>query len=139
MKFDLRRPCADCPFRHDRPGFLIPERADAIATSVIDGYGFPCHKTTVMTEDEEGNEDLKPTPDSQLCAGAAIFMECNGGPNGAMRIAAAFLGYDGKKLDMTSPTVRTREEFVAHQRATMGDPLERRFARVLARRARGEE
>ncbi len=51
MRFDLTRPCADCPFRSDTPPFgLAPERVREILGGGEHNHGFPavsfpCHKT----------------------------------------------------------------------------------------------
>lgn len=109
MKFDLVRPCPHCPFRTDIDGYLRPERAQEIATSIARGATFPCHKTTEYVEDEEGN-DLKETATSQMCAGAMIAMEREEHPNQALRFAERIGLYDPSKLDMSSP-VGTLFEF----------------------------
>jgi hypothetical protein len=69
MKFDLRQPCVECPFRRKHPaGWLGPwdpkELMDFITTDGI----FPCHRT-IESDDRKLVE-----PEMQQCAGAALFM-----------------------------------------------------------------
>lgn len=65
-----RRPCAHCPWRPDRPGFLHPERAEEIAACAADGSSdFWCHQTT---EDDDDTGESYATDRSELCAGYLI-------------------------------------------------------------------
>lgn len=103
MKFDLVRPCKDCPFRSDIPGYLSAARVREIVDAITRQQGtFTCHKTNKF-EDGETIE----TRDSQHCAGALIFLERLGRPNQMMRIAERLGGYDHTKLDMDSPVFKT--------------------------------
>lgn len=111
MKFDLVRPCPHCPFRMDVPPYL--RRAQEIASSLAGGSTFACHQTTATVEDDEGDDDVVATPDSQMCAGAMIALMRSGGPNQIMRVAERTRGLDVGKLDMTAP-VGSLVEFVAH-------------------------
>lgn len=45
-------PCADCPFRSDRPFFLSPERVDEIADASHADLGFSCHGTNDFDQDD---------------------------------------------------------------------------------------
>lgn len=111
MNFDLKRPCADCPFRTDVPGYLSKARAAEIAHSLIEGQQtFSCHKLNDFSEDGEAIEGHK----SQHCAGALIFLEAQGRPNQMMRIAERLGFYDRTRLDMDSPVHKTRSAFVRH-------------------------
>lgn len=62
------------------------------------GGSFPCHKTTIDTEDDDGLGDREVTPDSQHCAGALIFAEKNENATQLMRIAERLGLYDAKAL-----------------------------------------
>lgn len=116
MKFDLKRPCAQCPFRTDIKPYLRPERAEEIGEALLAGQTFTCHKTVdydLIEEDDEGCETHYLGGDKdQHCAGAMIFLEAQERPNQLMRIAERFGGYDYTKLDMDAPVVRCLEEFV---------------------------
>lgn len=109
MKFDLKRPCAHCPFRTDIRPYLHGARAQEIVDSMIqhDGY-FPCHKT--IEHDDEGEGVVLDT--SQHCAGATILLEKIDRPNQAMRFFERLGHYDRTALDMDSPVFDTPEAFV---------------------------
>lgn len=109
--YTLKRPCPHCPFRVDIPGYLRRGRAIEIAESIACGSEFPCHKTTVLTDD---GEDLEAGPDSQFCAGALIVLERQQAPNQAMRIAERVGVYAAVTLDMEAPVARSLFEFVDH-------------------------
>lgn len=111
MKYDMSTPCVHCPFRSDIRGYLCPERAEEIAESVLSGGFFPCHKTTVSVEDDEGESDLVAGDDSQECAGAAIFAAKHGCSSQMSRIAER-LGFQVAKLDMSAPVCDTVEQMV---------------------------
>lgn len=105
MNFNLKKPCADCPFRTDKPhqkGWLGRERAQEIADAItqLDGT-FTCHKTL-----------QQPQALQQHCAGAMIMLEHLEQPNQMMRIAERLGLYDHTQLNMTAPTHSTVEDFV---------------------------
>lgn len=106
MKFDLVRPCKDCPFRSDIPGYLSAARVREIIDGITRRQGtFSCHKTNEFN----GSETVE-TRDSQHCAGALIFLERLNRPNQLMRIAERLGAYDRSKLDMESPVWRTPKD-----------------------------
>jgi hypothetical protein len=52
----MKKPCEHCPFRHDVKPFLRPSRGEELAYHATNPYNsFPCHKTTVSADDDEGN------------------------------------------------------------------------------------
>lgn len=110
--YALRRPCPNCPFRTDIPGYLREDRAREIAASLAGGAEFPCHKTTVPDPDDDGQNMA--TSDSQFCAGALIVLEHMGQPNQMMRIAERFGVYQPAKLDKETPVAYSLTEFVSH-------------------------
>jgi hypothetical protein len=115
MKFDLIRPCKDCPFRSDIPGFLTKARVREIIDGITRGQAtFTCHKTNEF--DDSGTVETK---DSQHCAGALIFLERLDQPNQMMRWMERIGVYDRSKLDMESP-VHTAKSMVAAQRSKAG-------------------
>jgi len=103
MKFDLTKPCVNCPFRSDKPGFLHPERVKEITDALFNDQTFQCHKTI-----NNGK--------SQHCAGAMIFLEANEAPNQMMRIMGRLGAYDYTKLDMDSPVFTDADDMIEHQR-----------------------
>lgn len=113
MKFTLRKPCANCPFRSDIDGFLRPDRAAEIVHTITVGDGtFSCHKTNDIDDEGETIETQK----TQHCAGALIFLEHDDNPNQMMRIAERLGIYDRHKLDMTAPVFKTAKDFIEAQK-----------------------
>lgn len=115
----LTRPCSNCPFRTDVPGYLRQSRAEEIVEALTQGCSyFTCHKTTVTVELEDGEEDTVDGPRAQHCAGALIMLEKMGAPSQLMRIYERFNsdgnGYDPKKLDMDAPVFDDADAFVDH-------------------------
>lgn len=118
MKFKLKKPCKNCPFRNDKPnlkGWLGKERAEEIYENLINGGLFPCHKThDYSQDDEENNGEFKHQNSHQFCAGALIMMENENSTyqSQALRMAIRFGLYDRDKLDKDSPVFKNGEEFV---------------------------
>lgn len=113
LYFQLRRPCAHCPFRNDRAPYLCADRAKEIAEDLVE-HSFACHETTVDAEDGE----RRSTPESQHCAGALIMLEHVSRPSQMMRIAERLGLYDRRRLDMASPVFQSPAAFVrAHRRS----------------------
>jgi len=115
MKFEMKKPCNNCPFRTDSlKGWLGSARAKEISFSIIHQQGtFPCHKTVDYDrEDEEGSGVV--TQDSQHCAGAMIMLEHMKKPNQMMRIAERLGFYDYRKLDMKSPVFKNDKQFIKY-------------------------
>ncbi len=116
MNFDLRRPCKDCPFRTDIPGFLSKARAREITRAITDGQGtFSCHKLNDFTEDDEGEPVVIEGDKAQHCAGALIFLERINRPNQMMRIAERLRLYDRTKLDMDAPVFASATAMIKAQ------------------------
>lgn len=111
MKYELTKPCAHCPFRTDIRPFLRGERAEGIVDALVRG-DFPCHKTTVYSEE---TEDLEATAESQHCAGALIMLEHAELPSQMMRICERLGFYDRTKLDMDAPVFTDPEEWIQAQ------------------------
>jgi hypothetical protein len=98
MKFDLRRPCDNCPFRTDINFPLERERVEEIVDSITrQDQTFACHKTTKHCP--ETGEHI-PSKKEQHCAGALILLEKTENPNQMMRIAERLGYYDRTRLDM---------------------------------------
>ena len=75
MKFDLKTPCKNCPFRTDdtRITFADRERAEEIEETAF-RHGFPCHLSAVEEEETEYDPGgFVPGPDTQHCIGAIIM------------------------------------------------------------------
>ena len=76
MKFDLKRPCENCPFRNGptRIVFACRERAEEIEEMAY-RQGFVCHLTADEVEGDEGEThfDFRADGGSQHCAGALLM------------------------------------------------------------------
>lgn len=78
MRFDLRKPCKDCPFVVGTSMILQPGRMDGIAESLRDDHQvFPCHKTTHALApedmDDEDEDGYAWHGREQACPGALAF------------------------------------------------------------------
>lgn len=111
MKFNLKKPCANCPFRHTPRFYLAKGRAEEIVQSLTDGSfsTFPCHKTLIYGDDGEGRRTKK----TQHCAGALIMLEHMGISSQMMRIAERLGMYDRRGLDMKAPVFKTSAAMIA--------------------------
>ena len=86
MKYDLKTPCKNCPFRNDatRIMFACRERAEEIEELAY-GKGFPRHLSAEGVEDEDTPDGKSggyyPTENSQHCVGYIIMQikESGGG------------------------------------------------------------
>lgn len=114
MHFNMVRPCPQCPFRHDIPGYLTEDRVWEITDAILSGATFTCHKTTVCDEDEDGECEMVDGPNAEHCAGALIFLEKNEAPNQMMRWMERIGCYDRRKLDMASPVFDDADEMANH-------------------------
>lgn len=75
MKYDLKTPCKNCPFRNDktRITFSCKERAEEIEEQAYRN-GFPCHLSAHDTSDEdEEYGGYVATEESQHCIGYIIM------------------------------------------------------------------
>lgn len=107
MQFTMTKPCANCPFRTDRPFHLDPERTRDILHAITVGQQtFACHKTVDYSHDDDEG-DGRHHKKTQHCAGALILLEHIDRPNQMMRIAERLGLYDRTKLDMDAPVFRT--------------------------------
>jgi hypothetical protein len=107
VKYDLKNPCDNCPFRKDVSPYIRPARAEEIADALLSGrMTFSCHKTT--TEKGRSNHH----PKAQHCAGALIVLEKMGKSHQMMRIAERLGFYNYKELDMQAPVYDDLEEFI---------------------------
>lgn len=118
MKFNLKKPCKDCPFRNDKPhqrGWLGEARATEIYEDLIDGRLFPCHKTHDYSQDshdEQGN--FVHQDNHQFCAGALIMLENKQATaqSQALRMAVALGIYEPSQLDKDAPVFKSGDEFI---------------------------
>lgn len=89
MKFNLKKPCKDCPFLKGSSTniTLDEERLDGIVSDIRNDMSFTCHKTLEL-----------PSREQQHCAGTLVFLERENNPNQMMRIAERIGIYDRTKL-----------------------------------------
>lgn len=83
MKFDLKKPCKNCPFVNgpDRITFACRERAEEIEDMAY-RQGFVCHKHSEYIEESEfeaGGFDFANDGSSQHCWGALAMFIKDGG------------------------------------------------------------
>jgi hypothetical protein len=111
MKFEIKRPCAECPFRADVHPYL--RRAGEIARQMKnDHFWFACHHTTGAMEGKR----IKPENQSH-CAGLMGVLWNARRPNIAMRLAVLTKKISLKELDvMKKPVFKNLAAFVAHHR-----------------------
>lgn len=100
MDYKLTKPCGNCPFRRDGGIRLTAPRIREITRGVLGNPGieFPCHKTTVTVEDDDGESDRVCGPKAQHCAGALVFADNNGAHTQMMRIAGRLRMWHPDKL-----------------------------------------
>lgn len=94
MKFDLKKPCANCPFlRSDKRVDLRRARIKEIHQYMTDAQGasFPCHKTVDYSQDD-------PTGQESHCAGGIIYSLMQERPNQLTRIALRLRMIDADEL-----------------------------------------
>jgi hypothetical protein len=116
MHFNLKRPCAHCPFRRDcRPGWLGRGGSERLVEALTQDRTFACHET--LTEDEQGQTVQH--EQSQHCAGALLVLERDphqGGlfSNFLVRFAARFDLFDPTRLDRQAPVFASFAAFISH-------------------------
>lgn len=113
MTHRLTTPCANCPFRSDRPFHLTPARALEIATCLREGGDFPCHKTLDYDHPTEDGRPDQNGPGANRCAGMLIVMEKSGLRNRIMQIAQRLGLYDPAKLQMDAPVYESLDAWLA--------------------------
>jgi hypothetical protein len=112
MMRQLKRPCANCPFRADIPPYLRGGRVREIERGARAGHDFHCHRTIKYdTEDGRG----RVTADSERCAGFAIVLEKEGLTTQMMRIEERIGTYDPGANDMGAPVYDSFAEMEAAQ------------------------
>jgi hypothetical protein len=98
MKYDMTKPCAECPFLKKHTRAFTLKRLREFASGE-----FPCHKTAESQEDDDGRDSgYVATPNSHHCAGALIFLEKRQQSHQMMRICERLGLYNHERLDMTA-------------------------------------
>ncbi len=79
MRYDLKKPCKNCPFGKgpDRIVFADRERAEEIENSAY-RMGFPCHLSADLVEFGDCEDGYVAGPNTQHCAGASAMFLSDG-------------------------------------------------------------
>ncbi len=111
---DLIRPCANCPFRMDKPFYLGHERREEIARSLSMGDPFLCHETLDYEELEydDFGQWHRAHGGEQHCAGALIVLQKEGRPNQAMQVMERLGFWNPNRLVLDSPVFDTLQDFM---------------------------
>lgn len=114
MRWDLKTPCKNCPFRTDETAirFACRERAEEIEESAYRN-GFPCHLSATLDEDDEdgGFEFAEST---QHCVGATLMYQ-RGGFSGNVpfeRLSECQQERIAQRLDFDAPVYDGPDEFL---------------------------
>jgi len=118
MRFDRTKPCNNCPFRVDIPGYLSGAQAQHIIDDLVsDDFGwFACHKST--DTNEEGERVCVDT--TQQCVGSLHLLMKSNAINVATRLAAAMGEIDLDTLTGSEEVAVTREAFIIHHALPWG-------------------
>ena len=126
-RFDMKRPCVNCPFRTDGKAirFAGRERAEEIEESAY-RHGFPCHTTAEYVEhgDSGEHDGFEFGDGSQHCIGYIIMCFKHGydtwpGIGNDEELADRLQG----QVDWQAPVFDSTEEFFeANSKPRKGDP-----------------
>jgi hypothetical protein len=94
VRFDLKAPCADCPFLREGGIRLGKARTREIAEGVTGnpGASFACHKTT-------GAAGPRPRSGEEHCVGALVFAGKVGSYSQILRIMGRLGAFDPDDLE----------------------------------------
>ena len=126
MRFDLKTPCKNCPFRTDATAirFRCRERAEEIEESAY-RYGFPCHLSADHIEgDDEGESGgFVFGEETQHCAGALIMHTRHGaaGPIPFTHLDDEEQERIRERLDFEAPVFESEDAFIESYPETEGD------------------
>lgn len=101
MKFDLKKPCANCPLlRSDKRVSLRHARIREIHRYLTDAQGasFPCHKTVDHGQDDLPDHEYTPDGSESHCAGGLIYSLIQEQPNQLTRVALRLRVIDPDEL-----------------------------------------
>lgn len=114
MRYDLRTPCRNCPFRSDetRIKFRCRERAEEIAEHAY-RHGFPCHLSAETEEMADGEELFVPGPNTQHCVGALLMFALDGnGEWPGIDNDDELLARLHDRLDWDAPVFQSEQDFI---------------------------
>lgn len=117
MRYDLKTPCKNCPFRTDETAirFASRARAEEIEETAYRN-GFPCHLSAEHVEEEDdplGEGGFYATEDGQHCIGAIIMYMRSGetcwpGLGNDEELVERLRG----QIDEAAPVFETPEDFL---------------------------
>lgn len=113
MRFDLKTPCKNCPFRTDETAirFACLERAEEIENSAY-RHGFPCHLSAEIDEDDD-EAGYEFGDNTQHCAGALMMFARHGdGTVPFMHMSEKRKDAILDRLDWTAPVFETENDFL---------------------------
>ena len=114
MRFDLKTPCKNCPFRTDDTAirFRCRERAQEIEESAYRN-GFPCHLSAEFTGDDDEDGGYEFGDNTQHCAGALIMYLSDGYGNVPYeRLSEARQDRIANRLDFDAPVWEGADAFL---------------------------
>ncbi len=114
MRFDLKTPCKNCPFRTDEMAirFACRDRAEEIEESAYRN-GFPCHLSADLIEDDDGESDGYVFGETtQHCAGATIMYLEGGGNVPFQNLTDAEQDRVAARLDISAPVFQGEGAFL---------------------------
>ncbi|WP_158679891.1 DUF6283 family protein [Deinococcus sp. NW-56] len=106
--FSLKRPCQDCPFRRDAPGYLRPGKVDEIVREQEQGTPFFCHKTTTCTGYKTTDRRAR------YCAGSLLYGEAVHRHILPVRLAIHLGLWDPRALQRDVPVLDSPADLRAH-------------------------
>lgn len=117
MKFDLKVPCDNCPFRKEGAIALEPGRLSGIVTELEDDHKvFQCHKYVhgpkggEWKEDLNGNERYIRSGNEQACMGALAYMFRLGYVPVLLRLQFMMKGFTKSTLTKLYPLLKEKAE-----------------------------
>lgn len=113
MLFEIKKPCALCPFRRDVRPFLS-RRAASIASELRNDHNwFACHETTGVKSGKRVRLE-----NQSHCMGAAIVLWRSHLTNVPIRLALWLKLLDESVLNQPAPVFDSLEEFVTHHQGS---------------------
>jgi hypothetical protein len=116
MKWDLKKPCKNCPFVNTKDGikFADRSRAEEIEEQAY-RHGFPCHLSAVHVEETDRCEGgFVFGPNTQHCAGATlVHLKDMDGSVPFQNLPEKQQDKIRDRLDWNAPVYESVEEFLA--------------------------
>ena len=118
MRYDLKTPCKNCPFRSDatRIRFSCRKRAEEIEGQAY-RRGFPCHLSAEYVEDGDTRDGesggFYPGRNTQHCVGYIIMQlkEGSGSPWPGIGNSEKLMDRLAEQIDWNAPVFESAEDF----------------------------